>query len=71
MSWFFSSYSRKLGVPLELWQVHQGASYVASEKSGLLSSSEGHLGIPQEKLHWNKASLCLEWKYLVFLELRW
>ena len=45
LQWFFSSCSRKLGVPLELRRGPQGTSCVASGNSGLLSSCEGHLGI--------------------------
>jgi len=41
---------------LELRQCLQRTSRVASGKSGLLSSFEGHLGIPQEVLQWNRAS---------------
>lgn len=40
--------------------VPQGASCVAFGKSGLLSSFKGHLRIPQEALHWNRASFCVE-----------
>ena len=29
-------------------------------KSGLLSSFEGHLGIPQEVLQWNRASFHIQ-----------
>ena len=44
----------KLRVSLELRQGCQGASHVASGKSGLLSSCEGHLGIPLELLPGNR-----------------
>jgi len=54
--WLFLIYGGKLGVPLKLCTIPQGASCVASGKSGLLSSFKGHLGIPQEELQWNRAS---------------
>ena len=38
----------------------QGPAHDASGNSGLLSSCEGHLGIPIELLQWNRASFCVE-----------
>ena len=50
ISWFFSSCSRKLGVPLELeWGPH-GCTHVASGKFNLHASSEGQLRIPLQSV---------------------
>ena len=38
----------------------QGPAHDASGNSGLLSSCEGHLGIPIELLQWNRASSQVE-----------
>ena len=46
ISWFFSSYSSKLGVLLELRWGHQGPAHAASGKFSLHVSCEGPLGIP-------------------------
>ena len=46
ISWVFSSWGRKLGVPLQLLQGPQGPTCVASGKSSLHSSCKGALGIP-------------------------
>ena len=50
ISWFFSSCSRKLGVPLELRQGPQGPTCVASGKSSLHASCEQLLGIPLQSV---------------------
>ena len=55
-SWCFLRCSRKLWAPLELRRGPQGASHVASGKSGLLSSCEGFLRMPLELLQQNTAS---------------
>ena len=47
---FFSRCGRKLGVPIKLQRGPQGPLHVASEKSVLFSSCEGHVGIPLESL---------------------
>ena len=47
-------------VPLEIQRAPLGTSPVASGKSSLLSSCEGHLGIPFESLHGNRASSRIE-----------
>ena len=60
LQWFFSSCSRKLGVPLELRWGPQGTFCVASGNSGLLSSCKGHLGINFEALQGNRASSSAE-----------
>ena len=54
ISWFFFSCSGKLGAPLEL-RLGPQAALVASEKSGLYSSCEGHVGIPFESLPAHRA----------------
>ena len=50
ISWFFSSCSRKLRVPLELRQGPQGPTCVASGKSSLHASCEQPLGIPLQSV---------------------
>ena len=50
ISWFFSSCSRNLGVPLELRLGPQGPYCVASGKSSLHASCKGPLGIPLQSL---------------------
>ena len=50
ISWFFSSCSRKLGVSLELQRGPQGPARVASEKSALFQSCDGHVVIVLESL---------------------
>ena len=50
ISWFFSSWGRKLEVPLELRQGPQGPACVASGKSSLHACCEGILGIPLQSL---------------------
>ena len=50
ISWFFSSCSRNLGVPLELRLGPQGPACVASGKSSLHANCKGPLGIPLQSL---------------------
>ena len=50
ISWFFSSCSRKVGVPLELQWGPQGPTHVDSTKSRLHASCEGPLMIPLQPL---------------------
>ena len=50
ISWFFSSCTRKLGVPLRLLLGLQGPARVASGRSSLQASFEGPLGIPLESV---------------------
>ena len=50
ISWFFSSCTRKLGVPLELLLGLQGPALVASGRSSLQASCEGPLGIPLQSV---------------------
>ena len=50
ISWRFSSCSRKYWVALKFRGGPQPASHVASGKSGLLSSCDGHLGISLKSL---------------------
>ena len=50
ISWFFSSYSSKLGVLLELRWGHQGPAHAASGKFSLHVSCEGPLGISLQSL---------------------
>ena len=56
ISWFFSSCSRNLGVPLELRLGPQGPYYVASGKSSLHASCEGPLRIPLQLVLWARSS---------------
>ena len=46
ISWFFSSCSRKLGVPLKVRHGLQRPASVSSGKASLHASCEGPLGIP-------------------------
>ena len=48
--WFSSRFGRKFGVPLVLQCGPQGPTCIASGKSGLISSCNGHLGIPHKSL---------------------
>ena len=48
--WFSSRFGRKFGVPLELRRGPQGSTRIASGKSGLISSCDGHLGISRKSL---------------------
>ena len=48
--WFSSRFGGKFGVPLELRRGPQGSTHIASGKSGLISSCNGHLGIPHKSL---------------------
>ena len=57
ISWFFSSCSRNLGVPLELRLGPQGPYCVASGKSSLHASCKGPLGIPLQSLPGPMSSL--------------
>ena len=50
ISWFFSSYTRNLGVLLKLLLGLQGPARVASGRSSLQASFEGPLGIPLESV---------------------
>ena len=50
ISWFFSSCSRKGGVPLELQRRSQEHARVASGKSSLRESCEEPLGIPLQSV---------------------
>ena len=50
ISWFLSSCSMKLGVPLDLRRGPQGPAHVASGKSSLCASCEGPLGIPLQSV---------------------
>lgn len=54
----------KLWVPLELQWGRQGASHVASGKSGLLSSCKGHLVIPLESLLENCEGCHIEMRWV-------
>ena len=56
MSWFFSSYGSKLGVPLELRLASQGTSSIILGKSSLRSWCEGEQRIAIESLQGNQAS---------------
>ena len=67
ISWFLSRYGGKIWVPLELQQGPQGPSRVASEKSGLFSSCQGHFGIPLEVLPVNRAVSNVQLVNSVFL----
>ena len=60
ISWLFSSWGRKLEVPLELRQGPQGPACVASGKSSLHASCEGPLGIPLQSLSGSKSSSGVE-----------
>ena len=53
---FFSSYDRKLGVPLELQRGSQGTFLVAKRESSLHSGCRRLLGIALELL-WGKRAL--------------
>ena len=48
--WFSLRLGRKFGVSLELWRGPQGPALIASGKSSLISSRDGHLGIPRKSL---------------------
>ena len=48
--WFSLRLGRKFGVPLELRRGPQGPALIASGKSSLISSCDGHLGIPRKSL---------------------
>ena len=50
ISWFFSSGTRNLGVPLELLLGLQGPARVASGRSSLQASFAGPLGIPLQSV---------------------
>ena len=63
---FFSSYDRKLGVPLELQRGSQGTFQVAYGESGPLFSCKGELGIALKSLQWNPASSRIEGEILWF-----
>ena len=65
-SWYFSSFSGDLGVPLELRQGPQGTFRVASGKSSLLSSFEKEVNIALEVLQGNRASSGVEGGNLAF-----
>ena len=54
--WCFLSCGGKLWFPFDLLPGPQGTSHVASEKSDLCSSFQGHLGIPFIELQGNRAS---------------
>ena len=57
ISWFFSSCSMKLWVPLELRRGHQGPAHVTSGMSSLHPSCEGPVGIPlQSLMGWRSSS---------------
>ena len=58
ISCFFSKCGAKLGLPLKLRRGPQGPTCIASKKSSLFSSCEGHIGIPRESLMVNRP--CLE-----------
>ena len=60
LSWFVSSCSGKLGVPLQVPPGAQGASCVASGKSSLHSSCEGLRGSALESWQGNQASIRME-----------
>ena len=60
ISWFFLSYGRKLGVPLELRWRCQVPDRVSSVKSSLHASCKGPLGIPLQSVQGPMASLCVE-----------
>ena len=60
ISWFFSSYSSKLGVLLELRWGHQGPAHAASGKFSLHVSCEGPLGIPLQSQPWPRSSSGVE-----------
>ena len=60
ISWFFSSCTRKLGVPLELLLGLQGPALVASGRSSLQASCEGPLGIPLQSVPGPRSSSGVE-----------
>ena len=60
ISWLFSSYGRKLGVPLDLRWGSQGPAGVASGKSSLHACCEGPLGIPLQSVQGPRASSRVE-----------
>ena len=66
ISWFFSSCSRNLGVPLELRLGPQGPYYVASGKSSLHASCEGPLRIPLQSVPGSRSSSGVVAKTSVF-----
>ena len=56
ISWFFSSWGRKLEVPLELRQGPQGPACVASGKSSLHASCKGPPWIPLKSVQGRRSS---------------
>ena len=56
ISWFFSSWGRKLEVPLELRQGPQGPACVASGKSSLHASCKGPFWIPLKSMQGPRSS---------------
>ena len=48
--WFLWSCGGKLSVPLELRCGPQGLNLISSEKSGLISTCDRHIGIPRKSL---------------------
>ena len=60
ISWFASSCSRWLGIPLQVPRGIQGASHVASGKSSLHSSCEGEPGSLLESRDGDQASFLME-----------
>ena len=69
-SWYFSSFGRDLGVPLELQKGPQGTFRVVSGKSSLLSSFEREVKIALVVLQGNRASSRVEgaisWVFFFF-----
>ena len=60
ISWFFSSCSRKLGVPLKVRHGLQRPASVSSGKASLHASCEGPLGIPLQSMPGPKTSSGVE-----------
>ena len=67
ISWFFSSWGRKLEVPLELRQGPQGPACVASGKSSLHASCKGPFWIPLKSVQGPRSSSGAEARTAGFL----
>ena len=67
ISWLFSSYGRKLGVPHELRWGSQGPARVASGKSSLHASCDGLLRIPLQSVPGPRSTSVSEATTLGFL----
>ena len=67
ISWFFSSCSRKLGVPIEVRRGLQRPARVSSGKASLHASCQGPLGIPLQSLPGPRSSYGVEGRTSGFL----